>query len=95
MISFSFFSDGEDYLLNLIDSPGHVDFSGEVSTAVRLCDGAYIVVDVVEVSAVTIFLPKNNNKSCHDTGSVNDSRNFSANTAHSTLHYYRPLFTDS
>ncbi|XP_063679742.1 elongation factor-like GTPase 1 [Bolinopsis microptera] len=39
---------GEDYLLNLIDSPGHVDFSGEVSTAVRLCDGAYIVVDVVE-----------------------------------------------
>ena len=40
---------GEDYLLNLIDSPGHVDFSGEVSTAVRLCDGSYIVVDVVEV----------------------------------------------
>ena len=39
----------EDYLLNLIDSPGHVDFSGEVSTAVRLCDGAFIVVDVVEV----------------------------------------------
>eukprot|EP00116_Pleurobrachia_bachei_P013020 sb/3473282/ len=40
---------GEDFLLNLIDSPGHVDFSGEVSTAVRLCDGSYIVVDVVEV----------------------------------------------
>ncbi|KAJ2949706.1 hypothetical protein O0L34_g15638 [Tuta absoluta] len=38
----------EEYLVNLIDSPGHIDFSSEVSTAVRLCDGAILVVDVVE-----------------------------------------------
>lgn len=36
------------YLINLIDSPGHIDFAGDVSTATRLCDGALIVVDVLE-----------------------------------------------
>lgn len=38
----------EEYLINLVDSPGHIDFSSDVSTATRLCDGALIVIDVLE-----------------------------------------------
>ena len=41
------------YLINLVDSPGHLDFSSDVSTAARLCDGALIVIDVLEGKLVS------------------------------------------
>ena len=47
-ISLVFKMEDNEFLINLIDSPGHIDFSSDVSTATRLCDGALVVIDVLE-----------------------------------------------
>jgi elongation factor 2 len=63
---------GKDYLINLIDTPGHVDFGGDVTRAMRALDGVIIVVSAVEGLYDNSLSLRHNalNRTYHDYNSI-------------------------